>query len=330
MPRLLIYGPSHGRIAAALAARGPGLETATMDAEGRLTIAGVQVAAEDAGIDIAWLNAEVFESPAARAFMTTALKSPNLEWIHSAGAGFDHPVFKALVGKGARLTTSHGQAIGMAEYVLAGVLDHLQRGPERRAAQAEGVWRRLPFREVMGSSWLVIGFGAIGQAVAQRARSFGASIVGVRRDQAPHPLADRIDSIRDVSELLPAADVVVLCAPLNADTRHLADAGFFAAMREGSVLVNVGRGALVDEAALLDALDLGTPQHAVLDVFETEPLPVENRLWTHPRVAINAHASGIGSGNAARNQALFLENLALYLAGKPLIGEIYPADVLGS
>jgi phosphoglycerate dehydrogenase-like enzyme len=128
-------------------------------------------------------------------------------------------------------------------------------------------------------------------------------------------------------EYLPQADAVVLCAPLNDRTRHLANSGFFAAMKPGSVLANVGRGALVDEDALLAALERGAPAHAVLDVFETEPLPAESPFWGHPRVSLSAHCSGVTGAQDGRNQALFLDNLGRYVAGKPLLYEVDPADV---
>ncbi|MEP6967587.1 MAG: NAD(P)-dependent oxidoreductase, partial [Pseudomonadota bacterium] len=210
------------------------------------------------------------------------------------------------------------------------VLDHFQRGPERRAAQAEAAWRPLPFREVMGSVWLIVGFGAVGQAVAARARGFGARIIGVRRDQAAHPLADTLASPAAMTGLLPTAAVVVLSAPLSAATRHMADAAFFAAMKAESVLVNVGRGALADEAALLEALSRGRPAHAVLDVFETEPLPPGHPFWRHGRIALTAHASGMTGGQDVRNEALFLDNLGRFMAGEPLLGEADPRDVLAS
>jgi phosphoglycerate dehydrogenase-like enzyme len=225
------------------------------------------------------------------------------------------------------LTTSHGQAVGMADYVLAGVLDAFQRGPERRAAQAAGEWKMFPFREVLGSTWLIIGFGAVGQGVARRAKSFGARIIGVRRDQTADSLADVIAPLEAVRSHLPQADVVVLCAPLNADTRHLANAAFFAGMKSGAVLANVGRGALVDEAALLAALERGAPGHAVLDVFETEPLPAESSLWAHPKVSVSAHCSGVTGAQDGRNRELFLDNLGRYLRGQPLLYEVDPKDL---
>ena len=158
-------------------------------------------------------------------------------------------------------------------------------------------------------------------------RPFGARIVGVRRTAGAHPLADAMGSLDEVKSLLPAADVVVLSTPLNDATRNMADAAFFAAMQPKSVLVNVGRGGLVDEPALLAALDAGAPEFAVLDVFATEPLPADSPFWDHPKVALCPHASSFGSGQAARNDAVFLENLRRRLAGEPLLYEADPRDL---
>ena len=326
--RLLIYGPSFRWIEGDLAAHGESLQPLIVDESGVITHAGTTVPVEAANPHVAWASGELYLSPASRPFLVSMLKSPELRWVQSAAAGFDNKMFADIVRKGARLTTSHGQAVGMADYVLSGVLDHYQRWPERRAAQAAGAWSRFAFREILGSNWLIVGFGAIGQEVARRARAFGASIVGVRRDSSAHPLADAIITLADVRAALPRMDVVVLCAPASRATRGVANADFFAAMKPGSVLVNVGRGALVDEAALAAALDRGIPAHAVLDVFETEPLPPTSPLWAHPRVALTAHAAGESEGQQARNEALFVDNLRRYLAGEPLVNEADPADVL--
>jgi phosphoglycerate dehydrogenase-like enzyme len=330
MTRLLIYAPSYEPIAHEIARRAPGMEILLMDKAGAITLDGAPVEADDARPDAAWVEHGVFTGPALRPFIVAMLKAPTLKWVQSGAAGFDHQMFGQLVSKGVCLTTSHGQAVGMADYVLAGVLDHFQRGPERRAAQAAGVWWREGFREVAGSRWLVIGFGAIGQGVGHRARAFGATVVGVRRDTSAHADADRIAKLEDLPAELPDADVVVLSIPLSPRTRHLADTAFFETMKPGSVLVNVGRGGLVDEPALLSALDRGIPAHAVLDVFETEPLPADSPFWTHPRVAMNGHASGFTGGQHLRNQALFLDNLARFATGEPLLNIASREDVLAS
>jgi phosphoglycerate dehydrogenase-like enzyme len=327
MTRLLIYQPAYERVRGDLA--GLPIEALVMAKGGGLSIDGQPVAAEDARPDAAWFSNDLYLNPDAGAFVGAILAAPAPKWLQSAAAGFDHPIFARIVAKGARLTTSHGQAVGMADYVLAGVLDHFQRGPERRAAQAAGEWKSLSFREVKDSIWLMIGFGAIGQGVAERARAFGARTIGVRRNQASEPCADLIIPLEALPAHLPEADVVVLSIPLNAATRHLADAGFFAKMKTGSVLVNVGRGGLVDEPALIAALDNGVPAHAVLDVFETEPLPPESPLWRHPRVSLTAHCSGVTGAQEGRNQALFVDNLKRWLAGQPLISEIDPKELAG-
>ena len=328
MTRLLIYAPSYARIEEAVRTRLPQAEALVIDDAGVIRLHGREVSAEEARPDCAWANHEIFMSKAARPFFVTLLKARDLQWVQSAAAGFDNAVFGDLARKGVKLSTSHGQAVGMADYVVAGVLDHFQRGSERRAAQASHLWWREGFREVTGTNWLIVGFGAIGQGVAQRAKAFGASVVGVRRSASNSPLADRMVGLSALPEELPIADVVVLSIPLSAQTRHLAGASFFAAMKPRSVLVNVGRGGLVDEAALLVALDAGIPEHAVLDVFETEPLPLESPFWNHPRVSLTGHCSGITGGQDHRNQALFLDNLSRFAAGEPLLNVADPTDVL--
>jgi phosphoglycerate dehydrogenase-like enzyme len=261
--------------------------------------------------------------------MITLLKSPALRWVQSGAAGFENPAFGEVVRKGAILTTNHSQSIGMSEYVLTTVLDHLQRGPDRRKAQAEHRWAPAPYREVAGTSWLIIGFGSIGQETARRAKAFGATITGVRRSAGAHPLADAMATPGQVLSLLPNADVVVLSLPLNAQSANMVDAPFLAAMKPGSVFVNVGRGGLVDEDALLAALDEGKPEHAILDVFRTEPLPADSRFWDHPRVTMTPHSSPIGSGLSARSDALFLDNLGRFLRGQPMLNQVAAQEVLG-
>jgi phosphoglycerate dehydrogenase-like enzyme len=330
MVRILAYEPSFRRIADQVAEPTKAHEVLLMGADGAITLNGAPVDLDDAEVEVGWATADMFFGPAARQYFAAVLKSNSLKWVQSSAAGYDSPVFGMIVSKGARLTTNHSQAVGMSEYVLATVLDHFQRGPDRRVEQAAARWTPLNYREIAGSNWLIVGFGAIGQETARRARAFGAKIVGVRRQTGPEPLADAMATPDALPSLLPGADVVVLSLPLNANTANMVDAAFLAAMKPGSVLVNVGRGGLVDEAALLAALDAGKPEHAILDVFQTEPLPTESRFWSHPRVTATPHASPMGSGLQARSDALFVDNLTRYLAGEPLLNEVSAKEVLGA
>lgn len=326
--RLLIYQTSYDRLKDRILALGPAVEPLVMGPEAEVTLNGAPVDPENVEAEAAWTNADVFFGPAVRPFARAMLKSPELKWVQSGAAGFDNPMFGQIIQKGATLTTSHGQAVGMAEFVIGGVLDALQNGPARRATQAAKEWGRSSFREVNGTRWLIVGFGAIGKGVADRARAFGAHITGLRRSQDADPSADRIAPMGELLSLLPQSDVVVLCCPLTAETRHVANAAFFAAMKPGAILVNVGRGGLVDEPALLAALDKGVPEHAVLDVFETEPLPAESPFWAHPRVSVSPHASGATDGQHKRNDELFLENLRRYVGGEALLNVADPKDVV--
>ena len=330
MTRILLFEPSYARVKDELPPLGPGDELLLMKEDGTFWLDGREIAEDEAAPEAAWTNNDLYRAGAkARAYYVAILKSPHLKWVQSGAAGFENPLFGQIVSKGARLTTNHSQAVGMAEYVLWGVLDHLQRGRERRAEQAAHRWTPLPFTEVSGSRWLVIGFGAIGQAVARRARAFDAHVTGVRRTPGAHEHADAMATPADIPGLLPASDIVVLSIPLSAQTAGMVGAGFLAAMKPGSVLVNVGRGGLVDEPALLAALDAGKPAHAVLDVFETEPLPETSPFWDKSRVTLTPHASPLGSGLNARSDVLFVENLRRYLDGKPLLNEVSAAEVLG-
>jgi phosphoglycerate dehydrogenase-like enzyme len=325
--RLMIYQPALRRIEGQIADLKDRIEFVTVDEAGTITCGGQTLDTDTAQPDAGWFSADAGGNAGARGIFVSLLKSAHLTWVHTGAAGVDNPVWAQLVDKGAVLTTGHGQALCIAEYVVAEVLSHFQRIGERRTEQAARRWTRLPFREIAGTHWLVIGFGAIGQGVAERAKAFGAEVTGVRRSGGAHPAADRIAPLADVRGLLPGADVVVLSTPLNSETRLMADSAFFAAMKPGSVLVNVGRGDLIDEPALLAALAAGVPTHAILDVFHDEPLKDDSPFWDHPRVSLTPHASAFGSGQAARNDAIFVENLRRRLAGEPVLYEADPRDI---
>jgi len=325
--RLMLFEAAYRRVQAELAPLSGRLELALVDGEGRITCNGVDLTPDAVQPDAAWMSADGMMGRAARGMFGALMAAEKPVWVQSGAAGVDNPVWRQLTAKGAVLTTGHGQAISIAEYVMGEVLAHFQRHRERRAHQAAHAWTRLPFREVGRMRWLIVGFGAIGQAVAERARGFGAEVTGVRRSGGGHPLADHMGTLSEVKSSLADVDVVVLAAPLNDATRGLAGEGFFAAMKPGSMLVNVGRGDLVDEAALLAALERGAPEFAALDVFHDEPLPADSPFWDHPRVALSPHASSFGDGQAARNDAISIENLRRRLTGDPLLYEADPRDL---
>jgi phosphoglycerate dehydrogenase-like enzyme len=323
--RVLLTATAHERFGHRLPAD---VEPVVMANDG--TLAG-GVAWEDAAVEVAWPTADLFgpEAPL-RPFFAFLLQSDTLRWIQSPAAGVDAPVFAQLVRKGIRLTTSHVTDVPISEYVLRAVLDHYQRPQEWAASAAERAWRRHEFREVHGTTWLVVGLGAIGSAVAVRARAFGARVVGVRRRPSGDEPVHRMITPADVLDHVGEADVVVLAAPATAETAHLVDARFLSAMKPGSLLVNIARGALVDEAALLEALRAGTTlEAAVLDVTATEPLPADSPLWDEPRITVTPHDAAGGTGRFERAADLFLENLRRYRTGgaEPLLHEVTAAEL---
>jgi phosphoglycerate dehydrogenase-like enzyme len=204
------------------------------------------------------------------------------------------------------------------------VLEHYQQRDRWRESAARASWEPSSFRELYGTTWLVVGLGALGSAVAVRARAFGVQVVGVRRRPSGDEPVSRVITPAEVHEAVGEADVVVLAAPATTETRHLVDARFLAAMRPRSVLVNVARGSLVDEEALLAALDRGVPEAALLDVTGTEPLPSDSPLWNHPGVIVTPHSAGRGEGRYARAADLFVDNLDRYRRGLPLHHELPP------
>jgi phosphoglycerate dehydrogenase-like enzyme len=303
------------------------LRLAAVADEHQLRLGPGSIPLADARPEVAWATPDMFFDGLIRPFFRLSLDCGSMRWLHSPAAGLDLPGYRDLLARGIRLTTSHVNRIPIAEYVVGAVLRHYQHPEEWQAAQAAKAWRHHEFREVHGTTWLIVGLGAIGGEVAVRAKAFGARVVGVRR----HPVGDEpVDQMlppQRIWDVLPECDVVVLAAPGTDETYHLVNTGFLAQMREGSVLVNVGRGTVVDEAALHTALNRGVPEAAILDVFETEPLPAASPLWTHPRVVVTPHSSAGGLGRHERGVDLFLDNLRRYRAGAALPNEVTATDL---
>ena len=326
MIEVLVTEHTYQRYGDRVAGTGLPVHLARVQPDGRVVGDGASAGAAPQP-EVAWLTAEAFYDGMVTVFFDAVAAAPSVRWLHSPAAGVDLPFYAGLAERGVRVTTSHVNAIPIAEYVLAVVLAHYQQLARWRDAQVERSWRHHEFREVHDTTWLVVGLGAIGTAVATRGGVFGARVLGVRR----HPRGDEpVAEVLGPEQLLdavPRADVVVLAAPATPTTRHLVDDAFLSAMRPGSVLVNVARGALIDEAALLRALERGVPETAILDVFDTEPLPPESAFWDHPRVVVTPHSSSGGAGRLTRAVDLFLDNLDRYARGAPLLHEADPADL---
>jgi len=304
-----------------------GLEWLTMEMDGTVTDgAGTAVPWPEARPEVAWGTSDLFrEGAPLAAFFRFLVDCPSVQWFQSPAAGYESEPFRVLAGRGVRVCNAHVNSLPIAEFVLRSVLDEFQGAEQWRRQQGEFTWRIHDRREVSGTTWLIVGLGHIGSAVAARARALGARVIGCRRTPSPNDPTDTTVTPDRLGEVVGAADVVVLSAPASASTRGLVDADFLASMKPGSMLVNVGRGSLVDEVALLEALDRGTPVAAALDVFATEPLPPDHPFWTHPRVRVTPHNAAGGSGRFGRQADLFEANLARWHAGEPLEHDVTDA-----
>ena len=285
---------------------------------------GEEVSADDVErITIAFFSDDAWPERAG-AFFKVALATTNLQWFHSMSAGVDSPVFATFVERGARLTNSSGaSAPPIAGTVMLYLLALSRNLPGLLRAQAAHEWSPAPFRELDGQRLVVVGYGPIGQEVVRLAEAFRMDPVVVRRsargdEPCPvRPLTELADAVSD-------ADVVVVALPLAAETRGLISADVIAAMPSSAVFVNVGRGELVDQAALTDALASGRLAGAGLDVFDPEPLPSDDALWDLPNVIISPHTSGASDGTARRVADVFLDNLGRFVRNEPLRNEVTP------
>jgi phosphoglycerate dehydrogenase-like enzyme len=307
----------------------PGVEWLTMEADGELVDgSGAVVPWAEARPEVAWGTSDLFREGAPLSpFFRFLVGCPSLRWFQSPGAGYDAEPFLAMAQRGVRVCNAHVNSLPIAEFVIRSVLDEFQGAGEWRRQQDDGVWRIHDWREVSGSTWLVVGLGHIGRDVAVRARSLGARVIGCRRSPSPDDPADRVVTPDELGDVVGEADVVVLSVPAGPTTEHLVDAAFLGSMKPRSMLVNVGRGSLVDEAALLAALDTGTPAAAALDVFATEPLPPDHPFWAHPGVRVTPHNAAGGIGRFGRQADLFAANLTRYRSGEPLEHDVTDAIV---
>lgn len=257
--------------------------------------------------------------------------APRLRWIHSPAAGVGGMLYPEMVQSSVVITNSRGMAADtMAEHAIAVTLAMfrrlhvaVRRQAERRWAQDE-ISSRSPNRAVSGACVLVVGLGAIGSAIAGRFAALGARVIGIRRrpEAGGSPNLIEVAGSDRLHEILPAADIVVISAPETEATRHLIGPPELALMKRDALLLNVSRGKLVNEAALIEALEAGRIGGAALDVFEHEPLDTDSPLWAMPNVLITPHTSGTRPDHWDAATDLFAENLRRFEGGRPLLNVV--------
>ncbi|MFO7769222.1 MAG: D-2-hydroxyacid dehydrogenase [bacterium] len=249
-----------------------------------------------------------------------------LEWVHFGAAGVDHSLFGELLDSDVVLSTSKGiHADVMGEYAVMAVIALACGLPQLVDAQRHRTWAGREIRPlhhaVEGKRLLVLGFGNTGEPAARKAAALGMRVTAVKRTPPRDPVPRWLEGLFPIDRLeglLPAADYLLLALPLTPETEGLMDRERLRTLPRGAGVVNMARGGLLDEGALLDALDSDHLRGAVLDCFETEPLPEGSRFWKHPKVLVTPHMSGNFDDYTRRVIERFLEDLERYLKDEPL------------
>lgn len=259
---------------------------------------------------------------AGKEFTRMVRQGPHVRWLHTASAGVDHVLTPDVRAKAGLTVTDSGPAfeVAIAEFVLAWMLLAARGLPALIGNQREHKWQPVSQFELHGKTVGIIGLGPIGRGTAIRAKAFGMHTLGLRR----HPA--RIEGVDEILKgpeglvrLLTESDFVVLAAALTGETQALIGAEQLAQMKPSAWLINIARGGLIDEPALIAALQAGKISGACLDVFAQEPLPQGSPLWDLPNVYIAPHNSAGSDGDLhARQKAIFLENLRRFVRGEPL------------
>ncbi len=251
---------------------------------------------------------------------------PRVRWIQSTSAGIGQFVkrrgYDTRMPRTVFTTASGVHARPLAEFCALAMLAVSRGLFTMLEAQRRKHWERFAGTDLLGQTVVIYGHGSIGEEVARLSRSFGLRTVGIKRSvdgQDPAALqADELHPAAALRTVLPRADFLVLCAPHTPETEGAIGREELASLKAGAVLINVGRGALVDENALVEALLSGHLGGAVLDVFEVEPLPAESPLWTMPNVLVSPHSASTSDRENARLTDLFCRNLRRFLAGEAL------------
>ncbi|MCF5669230.1 dihydrofolate reductase, partial [Pseudomonas marginalis] len=235
------------------------------------------------------------------------------QWVHLVSSGIDF--YPQWLFNGPPVTTSRGSAAdNLAEFALAAIFAASKHLPEIWVKDAQ--WQFTPLRPLKGTTLGILGFGAIGESLAQKALALGIKVVALR--QSPAPFSTGVEAAKDIHDLFARADHLVVAAPLTESTRHIINRDVLGSAKPGLHLINIARGGLLDQEALLEALDNGQIGLASLDVTEPEPLLDGHPLYTHPRVRLSPHTSAISTNSRNEIADTFLANLERYIDGRTL------------
>lgn len=277
-------------------------------------------------IEVTMQSRDIRFSPNFKGFGDTLIAAMNLQWAHFHSTAIEqHAFVPPLLARGVKLTTSAGSnGEPVAQTAIAGLLMLARRFPRWLDAQRRHAWE--PLRgdllppDLRGQTVMVVGLGNIGMPIARFCRALGMHVIGIRR--TPKAVDDPLDEVHplaQVAELLPRCQWLVLACPYTPETHHLVNASTLAKLPPGAALINVARGRVVDEPALIEALGSGQLGCAYLDVFEKEPLPAESPLWNLSNVILTPHNASVSSGNERRSAELFLLNLEKWVRGEALL-----------
>ena len=250
------------------------------------------------------------------------LSAPRLEWIHARYAGLDKLLFPELVASPVPLTNGVGvfsQSLG--EFVILGALYFAKDIPRMLRSKARHKWDEFDVVEVSKQTMGIVGYGDIGRAIARRAKALDMQVYGLRRDPAPRAgdeFVDRVFATADLHKMLPMCDYVVVAAPLTHETKHMISTKEFELMKPDSIIMNVGRGPVIDEAAMVAALQAKEIRGAALDVFEEEPLGESSPLWDMENVLISPHTADHTKDWLRDAAEFFVEQFGRWKRGEPL------------
>jgi phosphoglycerate dehydrogenase-like enzyme len=251
--------------------------------------------------------------------------TPSLKWVQLCSTGFSDNITPEILDGKVILTNSPGiHTIPISESVLAAILEHAKRFGQRRTAQAMRNWRQVYCTDLEGATVLLIGLGNLGRRIARLCKAFNMRVIGTRRNPEPVENVDHVFPIGELRKHLTEADYVVVVAPLTAETEELLGEAEFRAMKQTCYFINVGRGRIAVEEAMIDTLRGGQIGGAYLDCFAIEPLPVESPLWGMDNVFLVPHDSHSSPKIGDRLVAQFCENLRRYVKREQLLNVCNP------